>query len=138
MSIISEFISTLGVDNVNTIVALVLVGLIGKASWDFYKSKEIVKHHELKKQEEFLVLNIEEIKKSLVELRASIESTKFEVESSSDKANKSEERLFNKIKNLEEKAKSTDEKLAGLLDGIVVAPKISRAEARRLKEGKNS
>ena len=138
MSIISEFVSVLGADNVNTIVALILAGLTGKTSWDFYKSKEVVKHYELKKQEESLVSNIEEIKKSLIELQQSIDSTKLEVESSRGKVDKMEDRLLNKIKNLEEKAKLTDERLVGLLDGVVVAPKISRAEARRLKEGKDS
>jgi len=138
MSIISELVSVLGADNVNTIVALVLAGLTGKTSWDFYKSKEVVKQHELKKQEVSLVSNLEEIKKSLVELQRSIDSTKSEVESSRDKSDKLEDRLVNKIKNLEEKAKLTDERLVALLDGVVVTPKISRAEARRLKEGKDS
>ena len=138
MSIISEFVSVLGADNVNTIVALVLTGLTGKTSWDFYKSKEVVKQHELKKQEASLVSNIEEIKKSLVELQQAIDLTKSEVKSSRDKLDKSEDRLVNKIKNLEEKAKITDERLVALLDGVIVTPKISRAEARRLKEGKDS
>ena len=138
MSIISEFVLALGTDNVNTIVALVLAGLTGKTSWDFYKSKDVVKHYELKKQEESLASNIEEVKTSLIELQRSIDSTKLDVESLRNKSDSSEDRLTNKIKNLETKAKLADERLVALLDGVVVTPKISRAEARRLKEGKDS
>ena len=102
MSIISELVSVLGADNVNAIVALVLAGLTGKTSWDFYKSKEVVKKRELKTHSDALSLDIEEIKKSIEEIHSSISEIRRENLSSKEFLDKSEDRLSNKIKNLEE------------------------------------
>jgi hypothetical protein len=138
MSIISGLFSTFGVDNVNAFVAIVLVFLVVKTFWDVYKSKEIVKHSELKIHVSSYLLVVEELRTSIIDLKKSIDESKQDLGASKEKMDKLDGKLSNRLKNLEDKAKLADEKLVALLDGIVVTPKISRAEARRLKESKES
>ncbi len=138
MSIISELIAILGADNINTIVALILTGLTGKTSWDFYKSKEVVKQHEMKLQYDSFKKSIEDMKSSIDDVKLSLIESKENIVASNEKLQKAEDKISNRVKILEEKMKVADERLTALLDGVVISPKISRAEARRLKEGKSS
>lgn len=138
MSIVSELVAILGADNINTVVALVLVGLTGKTSWDFYKSKEVVKQHDMKLQYDSIKKSIEDMKALIDDVKLSLVESKENIDESKERLQKAEDEISNKVKNLEEKMKVADERSIALLDEAVVSPRISRAEARRLKEGKSS
>ena len=133
MSIISEFISIFGADNINTIAALIITSLAGKTSWDVYKSKDIVKHYELKSRADALKNNIEETKESIAIVNRSITAAKEELAASNAIISKLENKLEDKINDLDVKIAVTNQKVSTLLDGVVTGPKISRVEARRLK-----
>ena len=134
MSMISELISTIGVENIQGLVAVVLTALVGKSSWDVYKSREVANKSDVNASGAAMKVAISAVSDAISEVKDKhvrethdrIEKLENEFKASNKQIDKLEtelEKLAQKIEKLEQASEKT--------------PGVSRAEIRRMKESRS-
>lgn len=136
----TDLINAIGAENFQGLLAVVIAGLLGKNSWDTYKSKELTSRTELdahlEKLKKEMVQQLEEARAQLKEIRESaLEQVKEEVKDISTKTIHRLERFEVRFSEMYEKSENITQKFSKFLEEIE-KPKISRAELRRMKDGK--
>lgn len=132
MSFVSDIINVVGLDNLQGLVGVVLTVLVGKNSWDVYKSKDVVKKSDIHESNKAIKATVELIDSALSELKDK------HVKESHEKINELESTLklaLSKIESLEQANEKLEESLSELSNIVIEkAPRISRAEIRRMKD----
>jgi F0F1-type ATP synthase membrane subunit b/b' len=140
MSIFADLINATGPENFQGLLAVIIAGLLGKNSWDVYKSKDIASRAEidahLDKLKKEMGEQLEEARVQLKELRESaLEQVKEEVKDISSKTVHRLEKFEAKFNEMQNKSEELTKKMVSLLNDYG-KPKISRAEIRRMKDVK--
>lgn len=132
MSIVSEIVSIVGFDNLQTLVGLALMGLVGKSSWDLYNAKSVAKKSDVNETNKMIRSTIEKVLSSIDDIK-----------------DKQLKEVVEKVEALESELVNVHEKISGLQeshDELKVefdelkksiesrAHRVSRAEIRRMKE----
>jgi len=139
---ISEIINAVGQDNFQAIIALLVTTLLGKSSWDMYTSKALVKKMDV---DESVASLKKEIQAQIDEAREQMKLAKDELvgELKTDVAGakkqvdviaKKFDAMESKFKSFEDKTDDLSSKVTGVLDKVIDRPRVSRDEARRLKD----
>jgi DNA anti-recombination protein RmuC len=138
MSIFVDFVNLFGPENLQGIIAVVVAGLMGKTSWDSYKSKETPTKAEINSHIEKLKKEIDEqledARSQLKEIKeSSLKQVKEEVKEIGEKTIKRMEKFESKFNEMNEKSELISTKLSTFIDESG-KPKISRADIRRMKD----
>lgn len=136
----TDLINAIGAENFQGLLAVVIAGLLGKNSWDTYKSKDLTSRAELdthlEKLKKEMEQQLEEARSQLKEIRESaLEQVKEEVKDISTKTVHRLEKFEARFNEMYEKSENITQKFSKFLEEIE-KPKISRAELRRMKDGK--
>lgn len=139
MSIFADLITAMGPENFQGLLAVVIAGLLGKNSWDTYKSKDLASRAEidshLEKLKKEMGAQLEEARAQLKEIRESaLEQVREEVKDISTKTVHRLEGFEARFNEMHQKSEEVTEKFSNFLDEFG-KPKISRAELRRMKDG---
>jgi F0F1-type ATP synthase membrane subunit b/b' len=135
----TDLINAIGAENFQGLLAVVIAGLLGKNSWDTYKSKDLASRVELdthlEKLKKEMGQQLEEARAQLKEIRESaLAQVKEEVKDISTKTVHRLEGFEARFSEMHEKSENITQKFSKFLEEIE-KPKVSRAELRRMKDG---
>lgn len=135
----ADLINAMGQENFQGLLAIVITGLLGKNSWDTYKSKDLASRAELDSHLEKLKKEmgdqLEEARSQLKEIRESaLTQVKEEVKDISTKTVHRLEKFESRFGEMYEKSEALTQKFSKFLEESE-KPKVSRAEIRRMKDG---
>lgn len=139
---VSEIISAIGQDNFQAIIALLVTTLLGKSSWDMYTSKTLVKKMDVDESVSALKKEIqaqidearEQMKLAKDELVGELKSDVADAKKQATVVSKKFDEIESKFKSFEVRTEDLNSKVTGVLDKVIDRPRVSRDEARRLKD----
>jgi hypothetical protein len=139
MSMIADLINSMGQENVQGLIVVIVTALLGKNSWDTYKSKDLAQKADLEAHVQKLKSEVDsqlsEARAQLKEMRENaLVEVKRDVNEIRAKAIDRLERIETKFSSYEERAEDMSKKLSSIVDEFG-KPKVSRAEIRRMKDG---
>jgi F0F1-type ATP synthase membrane subunit b/b' len=136
---IADLINSMGQENVQGLIVVIVTALLGKNSWDTYKSKDLAQKADLEAHVQKLKSEVDsqlsEARAQLKEMRENaLVEVKRDVNEIRAKAIDRLERIETKFSSYEERAEDMSKKLSSIVDEFG-KPKVSRAEIRRMKDG---
>lgn len=138
MSVFADLVNLFGPENFQGMIAIVVAALMGKTSWDSYKSKGTTTKVEvdasLDKLKKEIDSQIEDARQQLKEIKeSSLKQVKEDVREIGEKTLNRLEKFESKFDEIHQKSEALSSKISSFLDDSG-KPKITRAEIRRMKD----